>query len=149
VGGASAVVANGGVTYVSYRGQTKVYLTDLLKHNHSVLVTLHNVLYVPGLTRRLISVLEWKSCGGHISYLSDRIRLDVFDQQGILTTSIETPPIYSTTGTTQLNMATLTSVMDVMTIGTPVLVITPSTYRLVWEEIPTGPHPGVPRTTLP
>jgi hypothetical protein len=87
--------ANGGVTRVSYKGKPKVYISDLFQPSHSALVTLHNVLYVPGLTRRLISVLEWNSCGGHVSFLTDRIRLEVFDQEGNTTASIEVPPVDS------------------------------------------------------
>jgi hypothetical protein len=61
-------VANGGVTHVSHRGRTRVHIRDLFQTNHSALVTLSNVLYVPGLTRRLISIVEWNSCGGHILF---------------------------------------------------------------------------------
>jgi hypothetical protein len=51
-------VANGGVTHVSHRRKSKVYIRDIFRRNHSVVAILNNVLYVPGLTRRLISVVE-------------------------------------------------------------------------------------------
>jgi hypothetical protein len=91
-------VANGGVTHVSHQGKTKVYIRDIFRRNHSVIAILNNALYVPGLTRRLISVVEWNFCGGHISFLQDRIRLEVFHEDGNLATSIDVAPLYGVTG---------------------------------------------------
>jgi hypothetical protein len=108
-------VANGGVTHVSHRGRTRVHIRDLFQTNHSALVTLNNVLYVPGLTRRLISVVEWNSCGGHILFLKDRIQMEIFNDDGSLMTSIDVAPIYTTSGMTQLNSATHLPIIDTTT----------------------------------
>jgi hypothetical protein len=40
-------VANGGVTHVSHRGKTKVYIRDIFRKNHSVVAILNNVLTYP------------------------------------------------------------------------------------------------------
>jgi hypothetical protein len=85
--------------------EEKHYIRDIFRRNHSDVAILNNVLYVPGLTRRLISVVEWNSCGGHISFLQDRIRLEVFHEDGNLVTSIDVAPLYGVTGTTLLHSA--------------------------------------------
>jgi hypothetical protein len=69
-------VANGGIVHVTHRGKVKIHMSDTINPNHSIVVQLNDVLYVPDLTRRLISVQEWNSCGGHIMFLQDRTNID-------------------------------------------------------------------------
>jgi hypothetical protein len=57
-------VANRGVTHVQHRGKVDVLINDTYRPDNAIIVTLNNVLYVPGLTRRLLSVHEWNACGG-------------------------------------------------------------------------------------
>ncbi len=102
--------ANGGVTLSTHRWKTEVLIRDIFHPDHSVIVQLNNVLYVPGLNRRLISVSEWNNCGGQITFLQDRTRLEIFDSDQELITAIDTQPICGTTGITQLNSVGVRSI---------------------------------------
>jgi hypothetical protein len=51
-------VANGGVTHVTRKGSVSVLINDHFQRENSIIVQLNNVLYLPGLSRRLLSVSE-------------------------------------------------------------------------------------------
>jgi hypothetical protein len=57
-----------------------------------MVVQLNNVLYVPGLTKRLISVHEWNSSGGQIYHMTDRTRTEIYDEDGKVLAMIDLPP---------------------------------------------------------
>jgi hypothetical protein len=71
--------ANGGVIHVTHRGNVDIYLDDAFHPGNSIIIEVKNVLYVPGLTRRLISVSEWNACGGQILHLKERTRVEVYN----------------------------------------------------------------------
>jgi hypothetical protein len=95
-------VANGGVTHVQHRGKVDVLINDTYRPDNAIMVTLNNVLYVPGLTRRLLSVHEWNACGGWITLRPDRAILDVYSRDDECIASIEVPPVAGATGTDQV-----------------------------------------------
>jgi hypothetical protein len=66
-------VANGGFPHVSHRGHTQVYIQDLCRTKHAAVVLLNNVLYVPGLTRRLdkLSAAHFLRCRSERHSLED------------------------------------------------------------------------------
>jgi hypothetical protein len=47
-------VANGGVAHVTHKGTVDVLISDTYNPENSIIVQLNNVLYVPGITRRLL-----------------------------------------------------------------------------------------------
>jgi hypothetical protein len=94
-------VANGGVTHVQHRGKVDVLINDTYRPDNAIIVTLNNVLYVPGLTRRLLSVHEWNACGGWITLRPDRAILDVYSRDDECIASIEVPPVAGATGVDQ------------------------------------------------
>jgi hypothetical protein len=91
-------VANGGVTEVQYRGKVHVLINDSFRPDNTIIVTLNNVLYVPGLNKRLLSSNEWNACGGYITLYPDRAILDIYSRDDECTASIEVPPVAGTTG---------------------------------------------------
>jgi hypothetical protein len=50
------------------------------------------VLFVPGLTKRLLSVPEWNSCNGQIYHMIDRQRVEIFDDNREICAFIDLPP---------------------------------------------------------
>jgi transposase InsO family protein len=91
--------ANGGVIHVTHRGNVDIYLDDAFHHGNSIIIEVKNVLYVPGLTRRLISVSEWNACGGQILHLKDRTRVEVYnDDDDEIHAVIDLPPCPGGTG---------------------------------------------------
>jgi hypothetical protein len=95
-------VANGGVTLVQSRGKIGVFISDTYRPDNSIIVTLNNVLYVPGLTKRRLSTHEWNACGGWITLRPDRTILDIYNRDSDCTASIEVAPVAGTTGTDQV-----------------------------------------------
>ena len=60
-------VANGHIVQATVTGTIHLQVMDI--NTHQVFdVYLENVLHVPGLSRRLFSVTQWTSSGGHISF---------------------------------------------------------------------------------
>jgi transposase InsO family protein len=90
--------ANGGVIHVTHRGNVDIYLEDIFRPGNSIIVEVRNVLYVPGLTRRLISVSEWNACGGQILHLRDRTRVQVYNDDDEIDAVIDLPPCPGGTG---------------------------------------------------
>ena len=66
-------IANGAMVEVSKRGTVKLRINDFFRRYHYVQVYLNNVLWVPNLNRRLMSVAEWNQCGGQALFLHDRV----------------------------------------------------------------------------
>jgi hypothetical protein len=87
---------------VQHRGKVDVLINDTYRPDNSIIVTLNNVLYVQGLTRRLLSVHEWNACGGWITLHSNRAILDVYSRDDECIASIEVPPVAGATGTDQV-----------------------------------------------
>ena len=58
-------VANGILTEAPKQGTVKIKIEDI-NDGRTCDVLLHNVLYVPGLSRRLLSVRQWNVTGGNI-----------------------------------------------------------------------------------
>jgi hypothetical protein len=67
--------ANGAKVPVERRGTVKVVVQDIFDANHRVVLLLENVLHVPGLNRRFLSVRGWNSAGGSLHFLPDRCRM--------------------------------------------------------------------------
>jgi hypothetical protein len=84
--------ANGGLTK---KGTVKIKIVDMFQPSKSRTVYLNDVLYVPDLNRRLLSVSEWNQCGGEISFLHDRCRLRLLNEDNTTDTTIDIEPIYS------------------------------------------------------
>jgi transposase InsO family protein len=98
--------ANGGVIHVTHRGSVDIYLNDVFTKGNSLIIQVNNVLYVPGLTRRLISVHEWNACGGQILHLQDRTRVEVYDDNDEIYAIIYLPPCPGATdSTTEMHAA--------------------------------------------
>ena len=74
----SVEVATGVLTQAPLQGTVKIKLQDIYSGKWCY-VLLHNVLYVPGLTRRLISVRQWNVTGGDVSFEMDHCTLTVCD----------------------------------------------------------------------
>jgi hypothetical protein len=97
--------ANGGVIHATHRGSVDIYISDVFKPGNAIIVQVNNVLYVPGLTRRLMSVHGWNACGGKILHLQDRTRVEVYDDDEI-NAVIDFPPCPGATeGTTEIHTA--------------------------------------------
>jgi hypothetical protein len=85
--------ANGGVIHVTQGGSVDIYISDVFKTGNAIIVQVNNVLYVPGLTRRLMSVHEWNACG-------------VYDDDDEIYVVIDLPPCPGATeGTTEIHTA--------------------------------------------
>ena len=61
-------VANGVLIHATLRGTVRIKLTDLDDPARSCDILVHDVLYVPGLSRRLLSVDQWMAAGGDIHF---------------------------------------------------------------------------------
>jgi hypothetical protein len=83
-----------------------IYISDVFKPGNAIIVQVNNVMYVPGLTRRLVSVREWNACGGQILHLQDRTRVEVYDDDDEIYAIIDLPPCPGATdGTTEIHTA--------------------------------------------
>jgi hypothetical protein len=98
--------ANGGVIHLTHRGSVDIYISDVFKPGNAIIVQVNNGLYVPGLTRRLMSVHEWNAYGGQILHLQDRTRVEVYDDADEVYAVIDLPPCPGATdGTTEIHTA--------------------------------------------
>ena len=67
-------VANGNIVQAHSIGSTKIRINDITGKPHQDIL-LEDVLYVPGLSRRLFSVPQWTSSGGACSFGVDKCTL--------------------------------------------------------------------------
>ncbi|KAG7362456.1 integrase core domain containing protein [Nitzschia inconspicua] len=88
-------VANGSLVEVQWRGTVKLLLIDKFDRSNQAMVYLRNVLYVPMLSRRLLSVAEWNQCGGQINFLTDKCRVQILDSNDFPIHTIDIDPIYA------------------------------------------------------
>ena len=72
-------VATGVLTRAPIEGTVKIKLTDV-RNGNECFVLLHNVLYVPGLNKRLMSVRQWNVTGGNVLFELDHCILTVCNQ---------------------------------------------------------------------
>jgi hypothetical protein len=84
--------ANGGIIRVTHRGTVRILMCDIFRPDNTIVVKLHNVLFVPGLTKRLLSVPEWNSYNGQIYHMIDRQRVEIFDDNREICAFIDLPP---------------------------------------------------------
>jgi hypothetical protein len=88
--------ANGGLVEVEEKGTVKLLINDAFNHNNETTIYLNDVLYVPQLNRRLFSVVaEWNRCGGTVTFLMDRCRISIFENEDKLINTIDVDPIYA------------------------------------------------------
>ncbi|KAG7352569.1 hypothetical protein IV203_008617 [Nitzschia inconspicua] len=88
-------IANGSLVEVRWRGTVKLLLIDKSKPSNQAMVCLRNVLYVPMLSRRLLSVAEWNQCGCQINFLTDKCRVQILDSDDSPAHTIDIDPIYA------------------------------------------------------
>ncbi|KAG7340238.1 reverse transcriptase RNA-dependent DNA polymerase [Nitzschia inconspicua] len=88
-------VANGGLLEVHLRGTVKMLIVDKDNPENRATVLLKNVLYVPQLSRRLFSVSEWNQCGGQITFMPDKCRIQILDTNDVPIHTIDIDPIYA------------------------------------------------------
>ena len=67
-------VANGTVVKAPLNGTALFRFTDIETHQYTDILV-ENVLYVPGLSRRLFSVTQWTSSGGELSFNGDKCHI--------------------------------------------------------------------------
>jgi hypothetical protein len=73
-------VANGILVPAAGEGSVKIRIMDIV--DFSVIdVILHNVLLVPGLNRRLLSVSQWNIDGGHVNFSPEFCHLTIIDSE--------------------------------------------------------------------
>ncbi|KAG7371221.1 hypothetical protein IV203_019791 [Nitzschia inconspicua] len=101
-------VANGSLIEVRWRGTVKLLLIDKFVPDNRATVYLKNVLYVPQLSRRLFSVSEWNQCGGQITFMPDRCRIEILDSNVIPIHTIDTDPINAAEEINQERVLTVT-----------------------------------------
>ena len=71
-------VATGVFVKASVQGTVKILITDIYS-GKECFVYLNNVLHVPGLTKRLLSVRQWNVSGGDIFFKTDHYVFTVYD----------------------------------------------------------------------
>jgi hypothetical protein len=77
--------------------------TLVIEPRNAIIVNVNNVLFIPGLTRLLMSVHEWNACGSQILYLQDRTRIEMYDDNDDIYAIIDLPPCPGATeGTTSM-----------------------------------------------
>ena len=70
-------VANGNLVQAPIEGTACIRIVDVNDHHqHDIL--LNNVLYVPGLSRRLFSVSQWTKCGGNLSFNGETCQMQFY-----------------------------------------------------------------------
>jgi hypothetical protein len=72
-------VANGVLIRAQLRGTVRIRIQDLNDPHISCDILVHDVLYVPGLSRRLLSVDQWNAAGGEIWFHPDHTTLRAVD----------------------------------------------------------------------
>ena len=86
-------MANGALVQVRHCGNVKICLNDIHDPNNTKFVIIEKVLYVPGLNRRLLSVVQWNDAGGEILFLRDHCRVVLHDDQNddVHTVDVDSP----------------------------------------------------------
>jgi hypothetical protein len=72
-------VANGVLIKAELRGTARIKLHDINDANQSCDILVHDVLCVPGLSRRLLSVDQWMAAGGDIHFNLEHTAVRVVD----------------------------------------------------------------------
>ena len=71
-------VATGVLTQAPLQGTVKIHIQDIYTHDECY-VLLEDVLYVPGLSKRLLSVRQWNTTGGDVLFDIDHCILSIMD----------------------------------------------------------------------
>ena len=87
-------VATGVLVQAPLQGTVKVFIQDIYNPKKRTFVLMHNVLYVPELNKRLISVRQWKMTGGDVSFELDHCVMSVHDPLTDKTTKYNVTPTY-------------------------------------------------------
>jgi hypothetical protein len=86
-------VANGGIIVVKHKGQVRIAMMDMDDSSKNRDIIVEDVLLVPGLKRRLFSVTHWNECNGSMTFLQDKTRIELNDDNGTQIFSVNvTPP---------------------------------------------------------
>jgi hypothetical protein len=72
-------VANGVLIRAQQRGIVRIRIQDLHDPHITCDILVHDVLYVPGLSRRLLSVDQWNASGGEIWFHPQHTTLRAVD----------------------------------------------------------------------
>ena len=88
-------VATGVLTPAPLQGTVKIHIQDIYTYEECF-VFLHDVLYVPGISRRLISVRQWNTTGGDVLFEMDHCVLSVLDADSHLSFDMHVRPPYAT-----------------------------------------------------
>jgi hypothetical protein len=89
-------VANGVLIRAQRRGTVRIRLTDINDSRHTCDILVHDVLWVPGLSRRLLSVDQWMAPGGAIHFNADYTTIRVVDSDTNETHSFDVPKPFPT-----------------------------------------------------
>ena len=73
-------VANGNIVKAPNKGTALICIVDI-KTNKTFDILLEDVLYVPGLSRRLFSVTQWTQSGGRLSFNGDTCKISCRDHE--------------------------------------------------------------------
>jgi hypothetical protein len=105
--------ANVGLVEVTMKGTVKVLIKDAFVHNKTVMVYLHEVLYVPLLSRRLFSVAEWNRCGGTVNFMMDRCHITILGEDDRVLNTVDVDPIYTEEAINQQRVHSVRSNTDI------------------------------------
>ena len=83
------------LTPAPLQGTVKIHIQDIYTYEECF-VFLHDVLYVPGLSRRLLSVRQWNTTGGDVLFEMDHCVLSVLDADSHLSFDMHVRPPYAT-----------------------------------------------------
>jgi transposase InsO family protein len=84
-------VANGVLIRAELRGTVRIKLVDINDATQSCDILVHDVLYVPGLSRRLLSVDQWMAAGGDIHFNMNHTTIRVVDSDTDESRSFDVP----------------------------------------------------------
>jgi hypothetical protein len=84
-------VANGVLIRAQQRGTVQIRLTDINDSRRTCDILVHDVLWIPGLSRRLLSVDQWMAAGGAIHFNADYTTICVVDSDTNKTHSFDLP----------------------------------------------------------
>jgi hypothetical protein len=84
-------VANGLFIRAQRRGTVQIRLTDINDSRRTCDILVHDVMWVPGLSRRLLSVDQWMADGGAIHFNADHTTICVVDRDTNETHSFDVP----------------------------------------------------------
>jgi hypothetical protein len=84
-------VANGVLIRAELRGTVRIKLVDINDAEQSCDILVHDVIYVPGLSRRLLSVDQWMAAGGDIHFNMNHTTIRVVDSDTDESRSFDVP----------------------------------------------------------